>query len=86
VTAQRLSSTEHYVPILEGHPRVSAPGAEFAYNNGGYVVLALIAERTAGRSFDVLVRERVCDPAGIEATAFLRSDELPRSGAGLPGR
>jgi CubicO group peptidase (beta-lactamase class C family) len=81
VPAQRLSSTEHYVPILEGHPRVSAPGAEFAYNNGGYVVLALIAERTAGRSFDALVRERVCDPAGIEATAFLRSDELPRSAA-----
>ena len=81
VPAQRLWSTEQYVPILDGHSRVSVPGAEFAYNNGGYVVLALIAERTASRSFDVLVRERVCDPAGIEATAFLRSDELPQPAA-----
>jgi CubicO group peptidase (beta-lactamase class C family) len=81
VPAQRLWSTEQYLPILDGHPRVSAPGAEFAYNNGGYVVLALIAERTARRPFDVLVRERVCDPAGMEATGFLRSDELPQSAA-----
>jgi len=81
VPAQRLWSTEQYIPILDGHPRVAAPGAEFDYNNGGYVVLALIAERTTGRSFDVLVRERVCDPAGLEETGFLRSDELPHSAA-----
>jgi len=29
----------------------------------------------------VLVRERVCDPAGLEETGFLRSGELPRSAA-----
>jgi CubicO group peptidase (beta-lactamase class C family) len=81
VPAQRLWSTEQYVPILDGHPTVSAPGAQFAYNNGGYVVLALIAERTAGKPFEVLVRERVCDPAAIDATGFLRSDELPKSAA-----
>jgi CubicO group peptidase (beta-lactamase class C family) len=43
----------------------------------------LIAERAAGKSFDELVRERVCAPAGMSATAFLRSDELPpRAAAG----
>jgi CubicO group peptidase (beta-lactamase class C family) len=81
VPAQRLWSTEQYIPILDGHPSVAAPGAEFAYNNGGYVVLALIAERTTGRPFDVLVRERVCVPAGLGDTRFLRSDELPHSAA-----
>jgi len=81
VPAQRLWSTEQYIPILDGHPPVAVPGAEFDYNNAGYVVLALIAERTTGRSFDVLVRERVCDPAGLEETGFLRSDELPQSAA-----
>ena len=81
VPAQRLWSTEQYLPILDGHPRVAAPGAEFAYNNGGYVVLALIAERTTSRPFGVLVGERVCVPAGLEGTGFLRSDELPHSAA-----
>jgi CubicO group peptidase (beta-lactamase class C family) len=81
VAAQRLWSTEQYIPILDGHPHVAAPGAEFAYNNGGYVVLALIAERARRRPFEVLVSERVCAPAGIEETGFLRSDELPHSAA-----
>jgi CubicO group peptidase (beta-lactamase class C family) len=81
VAPQQLWSTERYIPLLDGHPSVADPGTEFAYNNGGYVVLALIAERTAGRSFDALVRERVCHPAGIAATGFLRSDELPHRAA-----
>jgi len=41
------------------------------------VVLALIAERTSGAPFHDLVHQRVCGPAGMGDTAFLRSDELP---------
>ncbi len=81
VPAQRLWSTEQYLPILDGHPQVSTPGAQFEYDNGGYVVLAMVAERTAGQPFDELVRDRVCDPAGADATRFLRSDELPVTAA-----
>ena len=40
-------------------------------------MLALIAERTSGVPFHELVRERVCEPAGMHDTEFLRSDELP---------
>jgi beta-lactamase family protein len=39
------------------------------------VVLALIAERVGGPPFADLVRERVCRPAGLTDTEFLRSDE-----------
>ena len=81
VPAQRLSSTSAYLDVLDGFPTVSAPGAVFSYNNGGYVVLALIAERAAGTSFYDLVAQRVCAPAGLAATAFLRSDELPPDAA-----
>ena len=56
---------------------MSAPGERFAYCNGGYVVLALIAERASGTAFHDLVEHRVCAPAGMVDTAFLRSDELP---------
>ena len=52
-----------------------APGDRFSYNNSGFVVLALIAERVSGIPFQELVRERVCEPAGMPDTAFLRSDE-----------
>jgi CubicO group peptidase (beta-lactamase class C family) len=73
----QLATTEQYVAVLDGHePRFPA-GVRFAYCNGGFVVLALIAERATGVAFHQLVRERVCVPAGMHDSAFLRSDELP---------
>ena len=63
--------------VLDGHATVSPAGERFAYNNGGYVVLALLAERASGTDFHELVRTLVCEPAGMVDTAFLRSDELP---------
>ncbi|HYN49350.1 MAG TPA: serine hydrolase domain-containing protein, partial [Thermoleophilaceae bacterium] len=77
VPVHELASTEQYLAVLAGHPTKFAPGDRFAYCNGGYVVLALIAERTSGIPFHELVRQRVCEPAGMDDTQFLRSDELP---------
>jgi CubicO group peptidase (beta-lactamase class C family) len=73
----RLATTEAYLPALSGHETVFPAGERFAYNNGGYVVLALLAERASGVDFHRLVRDLVCDPAGMVDSAFLRSDELP---------
>ena len=77
VPAHELATTESYLAVLDGYPTTFAPDERFAYNNGGYVVLALIAERASGVPFHELVLERVCEPAGMRDTGFLRSDELP---------
>lgn len=77
VPVHELAATEDYLAVLDGHPSAFAPGERFAYCNGGYVVLALIAERASGVPFHELVEQRVCRPAGLTDTAFLRSDELP---------
>ncbi len=77
VPAQRLSTTAAYLEVLDGHAMASAPGERFDYNNGAYVVLALIADRVGGEPFYALVDRVVCSPAGMVSTAFLRSDELP---------
>jgi CubicO group peptidase (beta-lactamase class C family) len=81
VPVHRLATTDDYLQVLDGHPQVSPPGERFAYNNGGFVVLALLAERAAGPPFPDLVDELVARPAGLAATAFLRSDELPPGAA-----
>lgn len=75
VPVHRLASTEDYLVVLGGRPQVFAPGERFAYNNSGYVVLALLAERATGTPFPELVCTRVCAPAGLADTGFLRSDE-----------
>jgi CubicO group peptidase (beta-lactamase class C family) len=76
-----LTDATAFLPMLDGHEQRSEPGAEFRYNNGGYVVLALVAERAGGRSYHDLVDELVVQPAGLTRTAFLRSDELPGDAA-----
>jgi CubicO group peptidase (beta-lactamase class C family) len=77
VPVHELATTEQYLAVLDGHPTAFSPDDRFAYCNGGYVVLALIAERASGVPFHDLVHNRVCEPAGMADTAFLRSDELP---------
>ena len=77
VPVHALATTEQYLAVLDGHATKFAPGERFSYCNGGYVVLALIAERASEIPFHELVRRRVCEPAGMTDTEFLRSDELP---------
>jgi CubicO group peptidase (beta-lactamase class C family) len=75
VPVHRLATTPDYLAVLDGHAQQFAPGQRFAYNNGGFVVLALIAERAGEMPFSELVDGRVCEPAGMHDTEFLRSDE-----------
>ena len=81
VPAHALATTEQFLSVLEGHPMKHPPGERFDYCNGGFVVLALIAERVSGVPFHDLVEQRVLRPAGMVNTAFLRSDELPARAA-----
>lgn len=52
------------------------------------MVLARVLERVSGQGYHELVARRVCEPAGMRNTAFLRLDQLPSSAARgyLPGK
>jgi CubicO group peptidase (beta-lactamase class C family) len=77
VPVHELGSTEEYLRALGGFETKFPPDERFSYCNGGFVALALIAERASGTPFHELVVQRVCEPAGMVDTEFLRSDELP---------
>ncbi len=77
VPVHRLVTAEDYLDVLGDHPTVFPAGEQFAYNNGGYVVLALLAQRASSTGYHELVRRCVLEPAGMVDTAFLRSDGLP---------
>ncbi len=77
VPVHELASTQDYVRVLDARPAKFAPGTGFSYCNAGYVILAPVIERATGTPFHDVVRRRVCEPAGMGDTAFLRSDELP---------
>jgi CubicO group peptidase (beta-lactamase class C family) len=77
ISLHLLDSAESYVQILDGYAQVSEPGSDFVYNNSGFVVLAVLAERAAGRPYHALVDELVIGRAGLADTGFIRSDSLP---------
>lgn len=81
VPVQQLDCAEAYLSILGGFPQVFEPGTRFAYNNGGFVVLALVIERVSGVPYGDLVTDLVCRPADLSATKFHRSDALPGGAA-----
>jgi CubicO group peptidase (beta-lactamase class C family) len=78
---QSLDQTEAFLPLIDGFPQAFPPDERFAYCNGGYIVLALLSERASGIPYHGLVEQRVLAKAGLDRTAFLRSDELPGDAA-----
>jgi len=70
-----LAATEAFGSEVDGYRTKFVAGERFSYCNGGYIVLALLAERVGGAAYHDLVNERVINPAGLTDTAFLRSDE-----------
>ena len=77
VPVHQLANAEDYLKVLDGFPTTFPPGEQFRYNNGGYVVLAVIAERASGVPYHDLVAERVFAPAGMVDSGFFRYDSLP---------
>ncbi len=81
VGIHRLLGPTDYLPMLTEPAQVNDPGEEFVYNNGGYVMLALAIEGAGEGNYHDEVRRRVFEPAGLEATEFVRSDRLPTNTA-----
>jgi CubicO group peptidase (beta-lactamase class C family) len=77
VPVHTLANSTDYLAVLDGHPQRFRPGENFAYNNAGFVILALLVERATGTAFVDLVKQRVCDPANMKDTDYTRSDALP---------
>jgi CubicO group peptidase (beta-lactamase class C family) len=77
VPVHQLASSEQYLSVLGGHETVFAAGESFAYNNGGYAVLALLAERASRVDFHRLVDELVCRPAGMAAACSCAPTSSP---------
>ena len=71
----KLADTEAFLAEVDSYPTKFAAGERFSYCNGGYIVLALIAERAGDAAYHHLVNDRVLVPADLADTAFLRSDE-----------
>ncbi len=78
------------IPSLEEslrHPRASsgdktiklgrAPGSEWDYSGGGYLILQLIAEEVSGLGFHTLMQQSVFDPLGMSRSTYDYLGKIP---------
>ena len=73
-------SPEDFLAVID-KPMLAEPGSAFFYNNSGFVLVGLLAQRASGVRYQDLVRQRVFAPAALARTDFLRSDDLPGDAA-----
>jgi len=85
VPVHALAVTEDFLAVLDGFPTKFAAGTAFSYCNGGYVVLALLAERASGVPYHDLVQQRVCEPAGMSMSSVPISVPSASTIAASPG-
>lgn len=57
---------------------LSKPGETFAYNNTGYVLLAIVIERISGQSYEQYMQANIFAPAGLRHTLVHRRFYQPR--------
>jgi len=64
ISPRRLVSSAARLPLE------FPPGSQASYSNTNYLVLAELLQRVTGRSLARLLRERIFEPLGLEATAY----------------
>lgn len=53
------------------------PGTQYAYRNSNFNVLGFVIECVTGKSYHEVLRERICNPLGLENTGLLDYDISP---------
>jgi CubicO group peptidase (beta-lactamase class C family) len=66
-----------YIRLFPERPQKFPPGERFNYNNGAFVLLALIVEEHSGQPFPQVITDRVFTPAGMTDSGYFRMDALP---------
>ena len=76
-------SEDDLVRLIASEPIEKAPGVEYRYNNGGYVLLGILIHRATGRFYGDLLKEKIFDPLGMSTARIIsESDIVPHRAAG----
>ncbi|MBL8173511.1 MAG: serine hydrolase [Bryobacterales bacterium] len=76
-------SPAEIVKLTQDKPLEFDPGAKYAYNNTGYVLLGHIIERLSGQSYDAYLRKHVLDPLGLKDSGYdWNTTVIPRRASG----
>jgi CubicO group peptidase (beta-lactamase class C family) len=72
---------ERWTSELDGLEQVARPGELWAYSSAGYSLVAAALAHAADTTFEDLVRELVFTPLGMEDSALVYGERVPRRAA-----
>ena len=61
-------SEKAFLKRIRKHKNSFKPDAEIEYSNTGYVLLSFIAEKVDGKTFDLIVQDRIAGPQNLKNT------------------
>jgi CubicO group peptidase (beta-lactamase class C family) len=77
---------EDLVAVFQDLPVEFAPGARWAYNNSGYILLGAIIEAASGTPYAEFVEQRIFEPLGMQQAYYGSSSRIiPRRASGYDG-
>lgn len=75
---ERGMAPRRLLTYVEDAPLEFRPGTRYEYSDTDNIVAGLIAEKVAGKRYELLLRRLVYRPLGLEATSLPRTVEMPR--------
>ncbi|HEX6904063.1 MAG TPA: serine hydrolase [Thermoanaerobaculia bacterium] len=76
-------SLDTLIGLFKDKPFDFKPGAEWRYNNSGYILLGAIVEKVSGKSYERFVEEELFPKAGMKASRYGHQEEvIPRRATG----
>jgi CubicO group peptidase (beta-lactamase class C family) len=77
IPTYRLRRPADMLPLFNGLPAVSPPGARYQYTDANFILAGLVIEQVAGRAYADVIADEVIRPAGMVDTALEALDFEP---------
>ena len=61
-------SREELLDCIMNYALVYTPGKDYEYSNFGFAILGLVIEKVTGKTYDEVLYEKICKPAGMKNT------------------
>ena len=69
-------TVDEFYAFLSGYTLKYRPGTHYEYANVGFGLLGHALARRAGKSYEALLAERVCDPLGLRSTRIIPTADM----------
>lgn len=61
---------EEIIALFKNKPLEFEPGTKYVYSNSGYILLGYILEKAADKPYDLLLKENIFDPLGMDDSGY----------------